>query len=250
MIEKINIRKMQLNETLFKNKLRLTHIHLINNLINENKIDNLIYRITNPKALIYSCNGNKEYFDANEQFLVLLNNFISYFRTNFYFINTEFDYIIESLLKNSNPTFTKFLLSKNYIGNNDFINYYDYNLKRLITHNFYKNLKLLSKHSEFIKSFFKDKKLNININLINTTNGLERLFIYLKKLCVANVKNINLILLFDDINVYINDMKVKRPNVIEETIYYDVIKYYIREWEIIINNYIENKELIDYFFNN
>lgn len=141
-------------------------------------------------------------------------------------------------------------MSKNYIGNNDFINYYDYNLKRLITHNFYKNLKLLSKHSEFIKSFFKDKKLNININLINTTNGLERLFIYLKKLCVANVKNINLILLFDDINVYINDMKVKRPNVIEETIYYDVIKYYIREWEIIINNYIENKELIDYFFNN
>lgn len=53
MKEKINIRKMQLNETLFKNKLRLTHIHLINNLINENKIDNLIYRITNPKALIY-----------------------------------------------------------------------------------------------------------------------------------------------------------------------------------------------------
>jgi len=247
---KLYIRKQLLSNTLNETKINLTYIHLINKLINENKIDNLIYRITNQKTIINPDSNNKIYYDANEQFLVLINNFISYFKSNFYFIDTEFNYIIESLLKNSNPSITKFLLSKNYIGNNDFIDYFNYNLNRLITYNFYKNLKLLSKHSKIINQFFKNKKLNININLINTSDGLDRLLKYLKILCIANVKNPNLILLFENINIYTTEMMGKRPNIDEKNIYNDVINYFIVEWENIINNYLNNKVLIEYFVNN
>lgn len=248
MKEILDVRKQLLTNTLNETNMNLTYIHLISKLINENKIDNLIYRITNQKTLINPNSNNKKYYDANEQFLVLINNFISYFKNNFYFIDTEFNYIIESLLKNSNPSITKFLLSKNYIGNNDFIDYFNYNLNRLITYNFYKNLKLLSKHSKIINQFFKNKKLNININLINTSDGLNRLLKYLKMLCIANVKNVNHVLLFENINVYITDMQQKRPNTNKEIIYNDVINYFVREWENIINNFLKNEEFIFKFF--
>lgn len=68
---------------------------LIKKLINQRTLDNLIVHINNTKTITNTkCinNTKKEYLTGNEQFLILLENFINQFQNDFFFLNKTRDF--------------------------------------------------------------------------------------------------------------------------------------------------------------
>lgn len=235
----IKTRKKQLKKKIINNK-NIQYNFLIIKLLEKKSLDNLITQITNTKVkLEITSLTKKNYLTANEQFLSLLNNFIYIFKENFYFLNTNIDYIIELLLQNEKHT--KFLLSKRYIGDNNNLTYYSQNIKKLIVSGFYYNIRKLSKKSDIINLFIKEKKINTRKNLLNSQKGLDILYNSLLDLAICNAKTTNNSLLFESINHYINltNQKYNNLNANNKEIIYD---HYIKQWELMINNYNLKKD--------
>lgn len=235
----------QLKEEIFNSNQTLQYHYLILKLLNKGNINELVNKITDTKVKINITSlTKKDYLSGNEQFLSLLSNFIYTFKEGFYFLNDNFDCIVELLLQNEK--YTTYLLCKKYIGDNQHLEYFSYNIKRLIVYGFYYNIKKLSKKSDLIKKFAKDNKLNLRKNLIDSPKGLDSLYNNLLNLSICNARELNNILLFEDINHYYNQT-VSKYNFIKtnkESIY----KYYIREWEKMINNYYEKIDATNILF--
>ena len=143
-------RKKQLIDVLYNFDYCFSYQSLMTKLINMPEFNSLISRITNVKTKSNSTViTKKKYLSGNEQFLIMLNDYIYRFNKDFYFLNKSNDYIIELSLQRKR--FIKYLFCKNYIGNNEFIPYFNYNYKRLVTYGFNYNIKLLAKYSDIIK---------------------------------------------------------------------------------------------------
>jgi len=236
----------QLKEEMLKNNQTINYNYLIIKLLNNGNINKLVNKITNTKVKINITSLiKKDYLSGNEQFLSLLSNFIYTFKESFYFLNNNFDCIVELLLQNEK--YTKYLLCKKYIGNNEYLPYFSYNIKRLIVYGFYNNIKKLSKKSDLIKKFTKDNKINLRKNLIDSQKGLEILYYALLKLSICNATELNNILLFEDINHYTSQAIKNYKNNINTTKSM-IQKHYIREWEIMINNYYEKIDATNILF--
>ena len=206
-------------------KQNLKYDYLIIKLMNQKKIDHLIAKITNTKTKVNKTTiTKKRYLSQYEQFISLLNTFIYIFKEDFYFLNNT-DYIIEKLLQNKRNT--KFLLSKKYIGNNNNIDFFSCNIKKLISNEFYKNIKKLSKESEIINNFMKKHNIKIKKTKLNKKE-LENIYNILIKLSLSNAKTLNYFLLFKNINEYTKNKK-----------------HFIIEWELIIKNYYQKIDAIN-----
>lgn len=236
-----NNKNKELKEELLKNNQSLTYSYLIIRLLNKGNINSLIEKITDTKTKVnVTTIIQKEYLSGNEQFLYLLNHFIYEFKESFYFLQNGFENIIEILLQNEK--YTKFLLSKKYIGNNDNILYFSTNIKRLITSGFYNNIKKLSKKSELIRKFIKDNNISSRRTPFNNIKDLDNLYETLIKLTMCNAKNQKNIFLFEDIKHYTNSIvKDNKKENIKNTIY----NYYLTEWEFMIKNYYEKIDAIN-----
>lgn len=224
----------QLKKDIFYYNNTFQYHYLIIKLLNNGNIDNLINKISDTKVKInITTLTKKDYLSANEQFLSLLSNFIYTFKESFYFLNNNFDCIVELLLQNEK--YTKYLLCKKYIGDNKNIAYFSYHIKRLIVCGFYSNIKKLSNKSDIIKQFIKDNNLNLRKNLIDYPKELDKLYNTLLNISICNAKTLSNILLYEDINHYIKTATKKYNNKPNTSIY----NYYVREWEIMIKNYYE-----------
>lgn len=235
----------QLKDEIINNNKNSQHHYLILKLLNQGNINDLVNKITDTKVKISVTSlTKKNYLSGNEQFLSLLNNFIYTFKENFYFLNNNFDYIIELLLQNEK--YTTYLLCKRYIGDNKNIKYFSYNIKRLTTYGFYYNIKKLAKKSELINQFAKDNNLNLRKNIIDSEEGLDYLYNALLKLSICNAKELNNVLLFEDTKHYYNQFvtKYKFTNTTKKNIY----DHYIRMWEKMINNYYKKIEATEILF--
>lgn len=231
----------QLKDEILKDTQNLTYAYLILRILNRGTLDKLTSKITNTKTKVnVTTITNKNYLSGNEQFLSLLNNFIYHFKEDFYFLQSNFENIIEILLQNEKHN--KYLLCKKYIGNNNYISYFSNNIKRLTVSGFYNNLKKLSKKSELIKKFMKDNHINSRICLISNPSELETLYNLLKKISICNAKTSNNIMLFQDIKYYLNQTS---NNINKEKLENNIYNYYIKEWELMINNYYEKIDAIN-----
>lgn len=216
------IKEKIIQEVLNRNK---KNTYLIIKLIKENKLDYLIKKITEAKTKVNKTTiTKKRYLSPYEQFISILNTFIYIFKEDFYFLNNT-DYIIEILLQNKKNT--KFLLSKRYIGNNSNINYFLYYIKKLITNEFYNNIKNLSKESKTINNFIKEHNIKLKKTKLYKEE-IENIYNLLIKLSLANAKILNNILLFENINEYNKNKK----NI-------------IIEWEMMIKNYYKKIDAIN-----
>ena len=233
----------QLKKELIENNYNLTYSYLIITLLNKNILNKLTNKITDSKTKIkITTLIKKNYLSGNEQFLYLLNNFIYTFKEDFYFINTNFNYIIETLLQNEKHT--KYLLCKKYIGNNKYLPYFSYNIKKLIVYGFYNNIKYLAKNSELIKTFTKETKISTKKNMLSNKKGVEILYNTLLKLSICNAKELNNILLFEDIKHYI-EQTPKNSNSDYKNIKKSILKYYLTNWESMINNYYQKIDILN-----
>ena len=229
----MNNKLEELKQELFYNT-NIRYHYLIIKLLNSGKITKLINKITDTKTKInVDSLQKKSYLTGNEQFLSLLSNFIYNFKEDFYFLNDNFNCIMESLLQSEK--YTKFLLCKKYSGNNEYLKYFSFNNKRLIVYGFYNNIKKLSKKSKIINKFINEHKIHFRKNLVNSEQGVELLYECLLQITVCNIKNTNNTLLFEDINTYIKKTSNIYSNKERKLIY----NYYIKEWEEMINNYYE-----------
>lgn len=230
-------RECELKHDLFKLDYSFTHSYLIYKLLDRGEINDLIDRISDEKtSATFSLSFKDKFLSGNEQFIVLLDNFISFFRNDFYFINESFDYIVGILLKNQK--YNSYLLCKKYIGDNDNISFFSNSAKKLITNGFFNNIKILSKESDIIDEFAKHNKIRHNISSIDKYSDDELDYIYdiLIKISICNANFINSFLLFEDINGYISEY-LKKDISKKEKVTNNIYNFYINQWEIMIDNY-------------
>lgn len=232
-----------------KNKLmkltlnsNLTNEATIYTLIKKGIIDHLIVKLndiktyTNSKSIV-----KKGYLTSEEQFLDILNNFISIYYQDFCYVGKYKELILENILRNDKKNM--FFLCKHYWGDNEFIPYFNYNIKRFIIMGFYMNLKVLNKESEQIQTMLRQKRMKINNLCLSHTEDVNKLYNLLITIASCNSKEYCLMYLFDDITIAINE--------IENQYHYGDIKsksitinHYVMQWERLIENYYNKKDII------
>ncbi len=194
-------------------------------IINQNKI--LINSISDTETPVNVTSWTKkDFLSGNEQFLMLLFNLIYRLKKDFdYLFNEKYDFIIEQIVADNQ--YNKYLLCKYYIGDNNFIPYFNQNYYTLVVHNFYQNIKVLSKHSKIIKKFANFLNLKFSQNEITQKNILLKLYNALKFIANNSSSQNNMLLLFK----HINDYEFRNS---KKYIFDSYIEYYEK---IIINNY-------------
>ena len=245
----LKIRIKRLNEVLDSSSYSYTYKDLIRQLINDNKLDNVISKITDaPTIPDVTSVIKKESLSGNEQFLIILNSFINHFKKDFYFINEDTSYIISSLLYDTN--YSDYILCKYYIGNNNYIPFFEKSYFKLVIHGFYHNLQKLSLHSKLINKFIIDNNIEINKDLEEQEHIWNILFLLLQKLTLSNIKESNIFILFESIDNYCNQIiskktfnKEKASSLKEST-----FNFYLLQWERMIKTYYSKIDAIDIIF--
>lgn len=214
----------------------------------KNKIlDNFIIKLDNRKTNTTTKSIIKKgYLTANEQFIDLLNNFIICLDTDFYFLGKYRNIIIEIILGYEENY--KFILCKNYWGDNSFIPYFKYNIKKIIVTGFYNNIKMLIDESEDIKGLLKIEKINFDKISLKQKKDVDKLYNLLKYLTVANSNKYCLLYLFTDFDVSVNEI-IKTYELTTKKVVNANKKHYIIQWEMIIKNYYIKKDAISYILN-
>jgi len=170
--------------------------HIIKELINSSVIDELISKLDDVKTIPdTTCMPltKKGYLTANEQFILLLENLIHRYSDDFYFLKFSPSFIINQMLEDNK--YSEYLLCKNYLGNNDFIPYFNENYKNLICFNFISNIIFLSDFSPDIKEFIKSSKLDTYIK----NKKIDKIHELLIHISLCNTDNFNLDCLFYNI---------------------------------------------------
>lgn len=240
----------QLNEILDSSNYSYTYKDLIRQLINNNRLDNVINLITEDLTIPDVTSViKKESLSGDEQFLIMLNSFINRFKKDFYFINEDTNYIISSLLFDTN--YSDYILCKYYVGNNNYIPFFENSYFKLVIHGFYHNLQKLSLHSELINKFTIENKIDINKNLEEQEPIWNILFLLLQKISLSNIKESNIFILFESINDYcshiVNKENFDPKNIVslkESTLY-----FYLFQWEKMIETYYKKIDAINTIFN-
>lgn len=227
-IKKRKIRKIIINSKTISN------IGSLLRLLNNDSLENYIINLNGIKVKLNIHTENKrKYLTSNEQFLSMLDSFISFYQNYFYFSKNQ-DIFLPLILKSK---CSDFLLCKHYRGDNNYINYFYKNYKILIINNFHQNLKQLKKYSNFEIKEIKDI---INLDFLEKNDDIDRLFNYLKYLCIANKNKINISYLFENINDYLN-LPIYKNNKNSFNSIYNMYEYQYRD---IMLNYNKNSNEI------
>lgn len=239
----------QLSEILDSSSYSYTYKDLIRQLINNNRLDNVINKINDvPTIPDVTSVIKKESLSGDEQFLIMLNSFISRFKKDFYFINEDTNYIISSLLFDTN--YSDYILCKYYVGNNNYIPFFEKSYFKLVIHGFYHNLQKLALHSELINKFATDNKININKNLEEQEQIRYKLFLLLQKLTLSNIKESNIFILFESIDDYCVHITSKEnfdsKNI--ESLKESTLYFYLFQWEKMIETYYKKIDAINTIF--
>lgn len=183
---------------------------------------------------------NKGFFDA---FINKINNKkINIFVNNIDYVISFFDNSFPCLInkkKYLGLTFEK--TSCNYLlcsKLNDFL------IKKNIIYNFLCNYNFIRNYD---KEAFKNLK-TLPFDLL-TINNVDLIFNLLVRIAFANYDSYELIYLFQNYKTYYNDLliyysKLKNNKFSLKSVYH---KYY-DGWDVLINNYVNQSDIIDYFF--
>jgi len=210
----LNKRKTRLKKLLNKNQHEYSPLMYF--LINNNKLDIVIDKMDDINIIPNTtCLVKKGYLTTEEHFLEVLYHVINSINTEFWTVRKK-NTIIEYML--SHPNSSKLLLSKKYIGNNDFIPYYQHNIKKICIYGFCDILKFVHK-TETIVSFFKDNNVDIfNFNLTRKKD-VDNIYEILILICMCNYSEYGLYYIFDfNINPKIRNMcTIQLEMLIEKT---------------------------------
>ena len=220
---------------------------LVYKLVHSNLLKSTIKKIDNIDV---PCNVNpNEITSANEQFLQLLDRFITYFNDSFYFLHTYTHLCIKLIIETNYKDMEKYLLSKHYLGDNDYIPFFNNSIYRMMVANFIRSINISSK----LRKLFIQEKIAIkNIN----DYSLEEIFKIndlLENIVFANARDsFNTIYLFDDISKCIyNRVKQMKKKKLDKTKILSLEEslnlFYSMKIDSLIEEYFKKKKYIKYF---
>ncbi len=175
-----------------KSQMKISNKYLILDILEDGRLNAIIKKITNDKIFISkSPILSKGYLTGYEQFISILDNFISYILN---FVDSPGlikEIIIKCLLDSD------ILLSKKYFFDTENIKYYKYNFNILIGRAFYKNLIKLKKE---LKEELKKINLDIETVNINDANDINYITGIINELVFINRNDYKILSLFTDID--------------------------------------------------
>ena len=223
-------------------KMILGNSGIIYQILNSKMIDDLLKRITEDKTNIEGKSlMNKKYLSGDEQFIVLLNHFINFFDYHFPMINYK-DLHIGYIMEYNIP---EFLFCKKCCEDNDTIEYFQFEMKKLVVYNFYENIQYL--YSENDRKFWDRVKIKEDMDL-NNNECVEIIFNFLKKVAFANINEYSTIYLFDNYRSYLKKIDPKGKNKTCENIlkaFDETKKHYGLQYSTLLNNYIKKEDYLD-----
>lgn len=216
-LKKKKILRIVLNSEYIQNK------NLIFTFLLGDTLDNYIKSLDDNKVNIkINTVIKKGYFTSEEQFLSILDSFITYL-SNILNNITLLEKIFSMCVNNEHG---KVLLSKKYIFDNDNINYFYNKFNLMIINNFYNNLLILKNELTYELD-----TIDIDLNKFNINNSkdVKKITRILGDICFVNTdREYMLLSLFNSINKINN-------------------KILLDHFEILISNYIKNiKFLVEY----
>lgn len=216
-LKKKKILRIVLNSKYIQNK------NLIFTFLLGDTLDNYIKSLDDNKVNIkINTVIKKGYFTSEEQFLSILDSFITYL-SNILNNITLLEKIFSMCINNEHG---KVLLSKKYIFDNDNINYFYNKFNLMIINNFYNNLLILKNELTYELD-----TIDIDLNKFNINNSkdVKKITRILGDICFVNTdREYMLLSLFNSINKINN-------------------KILLDHFEILISNYIKNiKFLVEY----
>lgn len=216
-LKKKKILRIVLNSKYIQNK------NLIFTFLLGDTLDNYIKSLDDNKVNIkINTVIKKGYFTSEEQFLSILDSFITYL-SNILNNITLLEKIFSMCINNEHG---KVLLSKKYIFDNDNINYFYNKFNLMIINNFYNNLLILKNELTYELD-----TIDIDLNKFNINNSkdVKKITRILVDICFINTdREYMLLSLFNSINKINN-------------------KILLDHFEILISNYIKNiKFLVEY----
>lgn len=216
-LKKKKILRIVLNSEYIQNK------NLIFTFLLGDTLDNYIKSLDDNKVNIkINTVIKKGYFTSEEQFLSILDSFITYL-SNILNNITLLEKIFSMCINNEHG---KVLLSKKYIFDNDNINYFYNKFNLMIINNFYNNLLILKNELTYELD-----TIDIDLNKFNINNSkdVKKITRLLGDICFINTdREYMLLSLFNSINKINN-------------------KILLDHFEILISNYIKNiKFLVEY----
>lgn len=216
-LKKKKILRIVLNSEYIQNK------NLIFTFLLGDTLDNYIKSLDDNKVNIkINTVIKKGYFTSEEQFLSILDSFITYL-SNILNNITLLEKIFSMCINNEHG---KVLLSKKYIFDNDNINYFYNKFNLMIINNFYNNLLILKNELTYELD-----TIDIDLNKFNINNSkdVKKITRILGDICFINTdREYMLLSLFNSINKINN-------------------KILLDHFEILISNYIKNiKFLVEY----
>lgn len=216
-LKKKKILRIVLNSKYIQNK------NLIFTFLLGDTLDNYINSLDDNKVNIkINTVIKKGYFTSEEQFLSILDSFITYL-SNILNNITLLEKIFSMCVNNEHG---KVLLSKKYIFDNDNINYFYNKFNLMIINNFYNNLLILKNELTYELDII---DIDLNKFNINNSKDVKKITRILGDICFINTdREYMLLSLFNSINKINN-------------------KILLDHFEILISNYIKNiKFLVEY----
>jgi len=222
--------------------MNLGNSGIIYQILNSKMIDDLLKRITEEKTNIEGKSlMSKKYLSGDEQFIVLLNHFINFFDYHFPMINYK-DLHIGYIMEYNIP---EFLFCKKCCEDNDTIEYFQFEMKKLVVYNFYENIQYLYSNKD--KKFWDRVKIKQKMDL-NDKDNIEIIFKFLKKVAFANINKYSTTFLFNNYRNYLKKVdpkgKDKTPNNILKA--FDITReFYGTQYTTLLNNFIRKEEYIN-----
>ena len=220
---------------------------LVYKLVHSDLLKSTIRKIDNIDV---PCNVNpNKITSANEQFLQLLDRFITYFNDSFYFLHTYSYLCIKLIIETNYKKVEKYLLSKHYLGDNDYISFFNNSIYRIIVANFVKSVNISPK----LRRLFTQEKIaikNINDYSLDEILNINDLLV---NIVFSNAKNFfNTVYLFDDIPKVIKDKikqmekkKLDKAKILEQQD--GLTFFYSMQIDSLIEEYLKKKKYIKYF---
>ena len=212
---------------------------VIYKLIDEGMIDHLINKIGEEETIPNVKSLIKKDLTANEQFLMLLDQTISYIELHLPVL-CDMWVNLGNMLEGNYP---EYLLSKKYWGDNKNIEYFDFGIKSLLVTNFYKNIKKIYK---FHRKMFNSAGITSRMSLEDTID-VDKLFNFLVRLIWCNYdRQYNIKSLFVNSDLYAADYQTSQRDILTRNYLnsnYDLLEYNYESRIKTVNKLLKHKEV-------
>lgn len=165
-------------------------------LITTGKLDPIIEQLDEEDIVLNTTSLiPKGYLTSEEQFLMVIEHIIHRIHIDFWFLKRSGNTITTFILTDKHST--PLLLSKKYIGNSEFISYYDLEVKKACIISFYHTLMYIDK-TDLINTFLEENQISLEDFDLDNIDHINRLYQCFRLICLCNCNTYELMYLFGE----------------------------------------------------